>query len=119
VHADFANAVLATVTHIEPNPLTGEAAVVFVRPDEWGDAHRAPLAIHPHRGQCRTHGRDVIRTQFPLIPAHAMTVHRVQGSTLECDVHILLNAEARRLPPKLSRCVPAPSRAAREPRDPP
>jgi hypothetical protein len=96
VHADFANAVLATVTRIEPNPQTGEAAVVFVRPDEWGDAHRAPLAIHPHRGQCRSGGRDVVRTQFPLIPAHAMTVHRVQGSTLENAVHILLNAEVRR-----------------------
>jgi hypothetical protein len=33
------------------------------------------------------------RTQFPIIPAYAVTVHRVQGSTLEADVHILLNKE--------------------------
>ena len=64
----------ATITRIELNPQTGEPAVVFACPEEWGDAHRAPLAIHPHRAECKVQGATIIRTQFPLIPAHAMTV---------------------------------------------
>ena len=74
IHSDFANAVLATIVNIQKNPVTGQVAVVFVRPQEWGDIHRAPLAIHPHRAECKTHGRVIVRQQFPLIPAHAMTV---------------------------------------------
>ena len=30
---------------------------------------------------------------FPVIPAFAMTIHRVQGATLTGDVHVLLNKE--------------------------
>eukprot|EP00966_Prymnesium_polylepis_P008106 186756-Prymnesium_polylepis.2 len=36
VHADFANAVLATISRIDTNPHTGEPAVVFVCPEGWG-----------------------------------------------------------------------------------
>ena len=35
----------------------------------------------------------VSRTQFPLLPSFSQTAHRVQGATLEGDVHILLNKE--------------------------
>ena len=36
------------------------------------------------------------RLMFPLIPAHAVTVHRVQGATIaQHDLHILLNKEHR------------------------
>ena len=35
----------------------------------------------------------VSRLQHPLLPAHAITAHRVQGSTLDGEVHILLNQE--------------------------
>ena len=36
---------------------------------------------------------DCTRRQFEFIPAAAVTIHRVQGATLECDVHVLLNKE--------------------------
>ena len=34
-----------------------------------------------------------IRDRFPVLPSHAITVHRVQGATLDNDVHVLLNSE--------------------------
>jgi len=38
-------------------------------------------------------GVEYKRSMFPLIPAFAMTVHRVQGGTLTGPVHILMNQE--------------------------
>ena len=36
---------------------------------------------------------EFTRTQFPIIPAHAVTVHRVQGANITSEVHLLLNKE--------------------------
>ena len=92
-HPDYANGTVATVVSVSTSARTG-GAVVHVRPDEW-DAHdpQPPIAIQPHVAQCVVDSKPAQRRQLSLIPAHAMTVHRVQGMTLENDVHILLNSE--------------------------
>ena len=58
------------------------------------DGAREPLLIRRQRSYERTcDGLRALRITFPLIPAHAVTVHRVQGATIENELHILLNSE--------------------------
>ena len=92
-HADYANGTLCTVVDIMPGG-DGNAGVVHVRPTDWPISDRQrPIAIRRQTAVCRVDGRELQRNQFPIIPAAAMTVHRVQGMTLEGDVHVLLNGE--------------------------
>ena len=41
----------------------------------------------------RTVVGEAERFQLPLLPSHCVTVHRVQGCTVEDSLHVLLNKE--------------------------
>ena len=62
--------------------------------------------------------QEITRTQFPLVPAFACTVHRTQGSTIPGDVHILCAPKARStalsVPPPLTCRLPVPPAVNRE-----
>ena len=91
-HTDYANGTVCTIKEISRGRTGG--LIVRVRPDEWSKADTQPsIAIYANATKCTIEGKELQRTQLALIPAHAMTVHRVQGMTLENDVHILLNSE--------------------------
>ena len=57
-----------------------------------GACHELRIVRRSVRASCAGVG-SATRMQFPLIPSHAVTVHRVQGATLDGDVHVLLNSE--------------------------
>ena len=87
---DFINGATGVVTavHIAPDGIT--PTVIYFRPD--GAA--ADVRVVPKRTACKVYGLgEVDRHQFPLVPAHCVTVHRVQGATVEGALHVLLNAE--------------------------
>ena len=104
IHADYANATSGRIVGLQSDPATGVLGTVLFRPDDWGDAPRAPIAVHMHRAECVVR-RDlvVIRRQFPLIPAHAMTVRRhhapsspVATSTSYIHISISISISVRR-----------------------
>ena len=61
----------------------------------WIALQPTDVRVTPKRTVVTIHGGvgDVERYQFPLLPAHCVTVHRVQGTTVERDLHLLLNRE--------------------------
>ena len=84
-HRGFVNGSLATVCEVT-------AVDVAVRLlDELADA--PPLRVRRTQSTIDAGGSTYTRSQIPLVAAHAMTIHRVQGATLTGDVHILLNRE--------------------------
>ena len=94
METDRINGSPGVVVAIETDPDDDEKPIVLCfRPDSAA-ADAPPLRITRTlvRVTCMGVG-TVTRYQFALLPSHAITVHRVQGSTLESDIHVLLNAE--------------------------
>ena len=94
METDRINGSPGVVVAIETDPDdTDEPVVICFRPDSAAnDAPPLRIARTLVRVSCVGVGH-VSRYQFALLPSHAITVHRVQGSTLEKDIHILVNAE--------------------------
>ena len=88
-HAGFVNGSLAVIVAIAPPHAPTELTLRLLdEPDE------APLLkIRRVESSCTVSQADYTRLMFPVIPAFAMTIHRVQGATLTGDVHVLLNKE--------------------------
>jgi hypothetical protein len=88
---DFINGTTGVVTAVHLDAHGNAPAVLYFRPD--GGA--TDVRVTPKRTVVTIHGGvgDVERYQFPLLPAHCVTVHRVQGTTVERDLHLLLNRE--------------------------
>ena len=84
-HRGFVNGSLATVCEVT------DVDVAVRLLDEPSDA--PPLRVRRTQSTVDAAGGTFTRLQIPLVPAHAMTIHRVQGATLTGDVHILLNRE--------------------------
>lgn len=58
------------------------------------DGAAEPLTIRPRRSFAQHFGGgQIVRYQFPILDAGAVTVHRVQGATIETALHVLLNSE--------------------------
>ena len=51
------------------------------------------LRVRRVESTAHVNGAQYTRLMFPMVPAHAMTIHRVQGATLTGEVHVLLNKE--------------------------
>ena len=88
IHRGFVNGALGRVVDARTD---GAGAVVEVRVRLVDEAEVVRVKREDFR--TRTYGEDFVRTMLPMLPAHAMTVHRVQGATLSGPVHILLNKE--------------------------
>jgi ATP-dependent exoDNAse (exonuclease V) alpha subunit len=88
---DFINGTTGVVTAVHLDAHGNAPAVLYFRPD--GGA--TDVRVTPKRTVVTIHGGvgEVERYQFPLLPAHCVTVHRVQGTTVERDLHLLLNRE--------------------------
>ena len=63
--------------------------IIYFRPD--GANSDVRVESKPTPGKTRL--GEAERIQFPLLPAHCVTVHRVQGCTVEGGLHVLLNGE--------------------------
>ena len=88
-HPGFVNGSLAVVEALEPaHAPTQVVARLLDEPDG------AP-SVRVRRVEAETEVSNVsyTRLMFPIIPAFAMTIHRVQGATLTGEVHVLLNRE--------------------------
>ena len=88
-HAGFVNGSLAVVVAIHPPHAPTEIVVRLL--DEPPGA--PPLHVRRTEATAKVGGAEYVRYMFPLVAAHAMTIHRVQGATLTGPVHILLNKE--------------------------
>jgi len=88
---EFVNGTLGRVEEIVLDETNAEMVkAIRFRPDGSDNI----LTIPRRKLQIAVKGVGMIsRSQFPLIPAFAVTVHRVQGATLEGDVHVLLNSD--------------------------
>ena len=91
LHDGFVNGALARVESVHANGAGKVTSVVVSLLDEGASGAR--VRVQREELQARAFGDDYIRTTLPLVAAHAMTVHRVQGATLSGPVHILLNKE--------------------------
>ena len=92
VKDDFVNGTVGIVEDIYLQ--AGAVKVIYFRPESYAPSAPA-LRVVPKEETVNGIARvgSVRRLQFPLLPAHCVTVHRVQGSTLTHDVHVLLNRE--------------------------
>ena len=88
-HAGYVNGSLAVVEELSPAHAPTEIVLRLL--DEPVDAPR--LRVRRVEATKTIAGVEYKRSMFPLIPAFAMTVHRVQGGTLTGPVHILMNQE--------------------------
>jgi ATP-dependent exoDNAse (exonuclease V) alpha subunit len=88
-HAGFVNGSLAVITALSPAHAPTELEVRLL--DEEADA--PTMRVRRIEATCTVNGAEYKRLMFPVIPAFAMTIHRVQGATLTGDVHVLLNRE--------------------------
>lgn len=92
VEADHLNGSPGEVAAVETNA-EGDLEILLFKPDS-ASATAAPLRISRRLVKVACKGVGVVtRYQFPVLPSHAITVHRVQGATLDNDVHVLLNSE--------------------------
>ena len=92
VKDDYVNGTLGTIVghHVGSS---GEVDILYFRPDSY-PPDREPLTIRRRANEHTIYGHGKCsRFQFPVLPSYAVTVHRVQGCTLDGDVHILLNKE--------------------------
>jgi len=92
VKDDFVNGCVGVIEDVYVQG--GCVKLVFFRPDSYS-ASKPPLRVVPKEetvNGIKTVG-TAKRLQFPIIPAHCVTVHRVQGSTMTGSVHVLLNRE--------------------------
>lgn len=90
VKDDFVNGCVGVIEDVYVQD--GCVKLVFFRPDSYS-ASKPPLRVVPKEetvNGIKTVG-TAKRLQFPIIPAHCVTVHRVQGSTMTGSVHVLLN----------------------------
>lgn len=88
-HAGFVNSAVGIVVSMAPEPVPTEIVVRLLDEPEG----TAPVRVRRLPQTVRVHGGEYTRLMFPIVPAFALTIHRVQGATLTGDVHILLNAE--------------------------
>ena len=92
VKDDYVNGTLGRIVGHHVNE-KGEIDILYFKPDSYS-AEQEPLFIRRRSNQYKVYGHGTCtRFQFPILPSYAVTVHRVQGCTLEGDVHILLNKE--------------------------
>ena len=72
----------------------GHVQQIHLRPDGAAESTSPIVVVRKEMAaRLRSNPGTFTRSQFPILPAYAVTVHRVQGATLEGDIHILLNDE--------------------------
>jgi ATP-dependent exoDNAse (exonuclease V) alpha subunit len=97
VQGDFANGVAGVIVAVDD-----DLQALRFRP-HGSDPSKAPLRVARRTNTYYIAGLSrVTRTQFPILPGHCLTAHRVQGATLEGEVHILLSKHLTRLSTKSS-----------------
>ena len=91
ISTDFLNGSTGVVTGVHADVNADPKVMYF---DADGASKGAPdLRVAPKATPAKTSIGEVERIQFPLLPAHCVTVHRVQGCTIEDELHVLLNKE--------------------------
>ena len=90
-HAGYVNSALAEIVELAPALPHAPTEIVVRLLDE--PANAPLLRVRRVEARASVFGTECTRLMFPLLPAFSMTIHRVQGATMEGDVHILLNAE--------------------------
>eukprot|EP00966_Prymnesium_polylepis_P304567 7036855-Prymnesium_polylepis.2 len=91
-HPEYVNANVGVITHIEMGA-DGTPSVLHIHVLSTPE-NSPPVLLRREVTEKFVPGvGDCSRRQFEFIPAAAVTIHRVQGATLECAVHVLLNKE--------------------------
>ena len=98
-HPDFCNGTLAVVTEINACLQDGTPALLTLEAVGSSGERGRPMRVRRETVTMTVGQKQVTRTQFPLVPAFACTVHRTQGSTIPSDVHILRARAPRTLAP--------------------
>ena len=93
-HPDFCNGTVAVLTEIRAYLPDGTPALLTVEAVGSNGERGKPMRVRRETVTMTLGQQEVMRTQFPLVPAFACTVHRTQGSTIPGDVHILRASES-------------------------
>ena len=97
-HPDFCNGTVAVITEIKARLPDGTPALRTVEAIGSNGERGKPMRVRRETVNMTVRQQQITRTQFPLVPAFACTVHRTQGSTIAGDVHILRASKPTALP---------------------
>ena len=91
VRQKLCNGALGTVTYIQTDPTTNFVTEIFVLFDnpligQQTSGQRAAIPICKIDKEYMIDGKSVVRRNFPLMPAWALTLHRAQGATYQQSV---------------------------------